>query len=406
MPKSTILALVLTGALTAACAPDAPQEFGPAEVGESPAGVASLGAHFTRGPAGRIAMSWMERRDSGAALRYSVYDEGRWRPAVTVVEDPKMFVNWADMPSVMRIDGERWIAQWLSYSADKTYSYDVVVAQSTDGGRSWGDPVKAHTDDTPTEHGFVSMHREQEGVALLWLDGRDTGGEPTDNPLDTSMTLRAAVLTPDGRRLNEQLVDDSICDCCQTDVAVSSRGPIAVYRDRTADEVRDIYLTRYVDGHWQPGERIHADNWVIPGCPVNGPSIAARDDLVVISWFSAGSGEPIVRAILSTDGGATFAPPVDIAAGHIAGYLGTAILDEYNVAISWMARGDADGNPIHVRSLAASGQLGSVHTVGTSLQPRVVPQLARAGDELVLAWSDADGDSTRIVSARVPIRAH
>lgn len=405
MPKSTIVALIVLGAFSTACAPDAPPEFGPPEAIESPAGQASLGAHFTRGPAGRIAMSWMERRDSGAVLRYSVYDEGRWQPAVTVVEDPKMFVNWADMPSVMRVDDERWIAQWLSYSADKTYSYDVVVAQSEDGGRSWGEPVKAHTDDTPTEHGFVSMHSEQEGVALLWLDGRDTGNEPTDHPLDTSMTLRAAVLTPDGHRINEQLVDDSICDCCQTDVAVSSRGPIAVYRDRTADEVRDIYLTRYVDGQWQPGERIHADNWVIPGCPVNGPSIAATGDLVVISWFSAAGDNPIVRAILSTDGGTTFSAPVDIASGRIAGYLGTAILGEHAVAISWMARGDADGNPIHVRSLSAAGALGAVHTVGTSLQPRVVPQLGRAGDELVLAWSDADGDSTRIVSARVPIRA-
>ena len=72
-----------------------------------------------------------------------------------------------------------------------------------------------------------------------------------------------------GGRVGEAVIDSSTCDCCQTDVAVSANGPIAVYRDRTHDEIRDIFVTRFEDGSWQPGERLHADNWEIPGCPVH-----------------------------------------------------------------------------------------------------------------------------------------
>ena len=48
-----------------------------------------------------------------------------------------MFVNWADLPSVQHVNQDHWLAHWLRYSADKTYSYDVVVSQSFDGGESW-----------------------------------------------------------------------------------------------------------------------------------------------------------------------------------------------------------------------------------------------------------------------------
>jgi hypothetical protein len=90
----------------------------------------------------------------------------------------------------MHVKDDHLIAHWLRYSADKTYSYDVVVSQSVNAGETWSEAVTAHSDGTPTEHGFVSMYPDVDGVGLLWLDGRDTANEPAENVLDTSMTLR------------------------------------------------------------------------------------------------------------------------------------------------------------------------------------------------------------------------
>ena len=281
-----------------------------------------------------------------------------------------------------------------------TYSWRF----SDDSGASWGDPARPHTDGTPTEHGFVSI-RDHEGTpALLWLDGRKTGEERiVDDPKATSMTLRAAAIAPDGSLSDEQLVDSIVCDCCQTDVAISTDGPIAVYRDRTVEEIRDIYVTRFVDGAWEQGVAIRDDGWKIPGCPVNGPSIDAAGDLVAIAWFSAANDVPIVRVALSTNSGKTFKEPLEIATRNTSGHVGIAIIDGHSAAVSWVEKDKRGTNAINVRTVTTSGSLGPVLTIGRSNLLRIYPQLIRADDKLLLAWTDEIGDATEVVSVMVPI---
>jgi len=394
--------LTLAVSITA-CTPAEKGIFGEPELLSTPATGKVTGPRLSEGADGGLVLSWMESGDSGTDLKFAPYEDGGFADASLVVTEPRMFVNWADVPSVLHVSEEHWLAHWLRYSADKTYSYDVVVSQSFDGGESWGEPVTAHTDGTPTEHGFVSLHRDPEGVALLWLDGRDTANEASENVLDTSMTLRSAVITPDGDRLHEQLVDDSVCDCCQTDVAISTSGPVGVYRDRTADEIRDIYVTRFVDGAWQAGVPLHADNWNIPGCPVNGPSIVAQDNNVAGAWFTAADEKPSVRVVFSNDGGATFGDPVEIASGRLAGFVGLAILDEDAMAISWVSRNESGSNAINIRRVTTDGQMDPVRTVATTQQLRVFPQLAFHDENLVLAWTDEINETRQMHVAQIPV---
>jgi hypothetical protein len=397
----SVFCLAATAVLIA-CAKSGAPDFGvPVDVAVA-ASETVVGPRFSSGPGGELVLSWMERGDSGGTLTYATYQDGRFATPAAVVSDQRMFVNWADLPSVMPVKGDHWIAHWLRYSADKTYSYDVVVAQSFDRGTTWGEPVIAHTDGTPTEHGFVSMYGERDGIALLWLDGRDTAKETGNNPLDTSMTLRSAVVTPRGERIREQQVDDSVCDCCQTDVAVSSRGPIAVYRDRTAGEIRDIYVTRNVNGQWEPGTRLYEDDWEIAGCPVNGPSIVADGDFVAVAWFSAANNKPVARVTFSHDGGATFGQAIEIASGRIAGYVDLALLDEETAAVSWVGRDSSGSNSINVRRIAVDGSAGPVHVAAQTKQLRVVPQLAYRDDNLIVAWTDEIDEVRNLRVARIP----
>ena len=392
--NSTVLCLVIVTVLGACTRAENPV-FGAPTVVATPAGGEVAGPRFATGFDGQLVLSWMEPAKSGATLRYSALLDGEFQPAVDVVTDAQMFVNWADLPSVTPLTPDRWIAHWLRYSAAKTYSYDVVVSQSHDGGATWDEPLTAHADGTPTEHGFVSIVPGPDGASLLWLDGRNTP--------DSAMTLRSAVITPDGQRARRQEVDDSVCDCCQTDVAVAAAGPVAVYRDRTSDEVRDIYITRFRDGLWQTGERLYADNWEIAGCPVNGPSIVANGDQVAVAWFSAANDKPVVRVIRSADSGVSFADPVEIASGAIQGYVGLAALEHDSLAVSWVAQGDAGDNVLQVRSVSASGKPGPVLEVATIHQLRVFPQLAFVDGHLWLAWTDDDENRGRLVAARVPV---
>src|SRR5690606_11989065 len=180
-----------------------------------------------------------------------------------------------------------------------TYAYDVMVSRSRDGGATWSPPVRPHSDDTPTEHGFVSMFpvdgAAADDLGIVWLDGRNFAGSD-DAPATNEMTVRYAVMhngipgrlagdaaasTPAQSAGSEVVLDDRACDCCQTAVAMTSRGPLIAYRDRSQDEIRDISVTRFIDGAWTEPRTLHEDNWQIDACPVNGPQADAVGDDVV-----------------------------------------------------------------------------------------------------------------------------
>ncbi len=393
--------------LLAACsAPDAPDETRINTL-PVPAGPDAAGPRLSGGAGRALVLSWMEPDENGTTLWYSVLGDTGWQEPQAVVSGKDMFVNWADLPSVTALDRDHWVAHWLEMAGPLTYSYHVVMAQSFDGGNSWSDPVKPHTDGTPTEHGFVSVYPHDGMVAAIWLDGRNTGGDHgsdhSSGPGDSGMTLRGAVIDADNRLHDEQEIDGLICDCCQTDVALTAGGPVAVYRDRTPGEIRDIYVTRYIEGRWQPGVPLYVDNWQIAGCPVNGPAISARASDVVAAWFSVPDESPAVQVRFSSDSAATFGPAVALATDGALGHVDTVLLDDGSAVVSWL-QADAGGRgKLVLRRVEPGGAMGPVITVAGNAPARSVPQLAAAGRDLVLVWTEAQGDAKRLVSARLPI---
>lgn len=360
-----------------------------------PAGKPAIGPRLAMGAGNVVTLSWMERQENTSLLRFSYFANGDWQPAVEAVSDAKMFVNWADMPAVQPIGPNALLAHWLSYTADGTYSYQVLTAHSTDSGLTWSTPVSPHDDGTPTEHGFVSTFPAVGGTGMVWLDGRHTP--------DDGMTLRGATIAPEGSVSNEAVLDDLVCDCCQTDVAISSAGPVVVYRNRTEDEVRDIYLARQINGQWQPGAAVANDGWVISGCPVNGPAVDAIDDLVAVAWFTAADNKPLVKTVFSKDAGKSLSEPVLISSNAPLGRVGIAAIDRHSFVISWLEKEKNGDYAIKIRGLTSDGKVGLVYTVGRTGLARAVPQLLRTGDELLLAWTDEIGGLSKVVSVRVPI---
>jgi hypothetical protein len=93
--------------------------------------------------------------------------------AKVVATGTDWFVNWADVPSVMRLDDGGLVGHWLQKSGSSAYAYDVKLSRSGDDGRSWSPAFTPHSDGTKTEHGFASLlQMPGAGLGLLWLDGR------------------------------------------------------------------------------------------------------------------------------------------------------------------------------------------------------------------------------------------
>lgn len=293
-------------------------------------------------PDGNLLLAWTNSQQGRRhILQFSSFDPSlaRWMHApTTIAVGNSMFVNWADTPHIMATpDGALWV-HWLQKSADAPYAYDVMVSTSRNGGARWSAPLMPHDDGTQTEHGFVSLWpQSRSALGIAWLDGRNTGGGDHDSHVGGgAMTLRAATIGPDLRVSDGAELDAMTCDCCQTGVAMTSRGPLLAYRGRTPDEIRDILVTRRDGGGWTTPARVNADDWKMPACPVNGPSIAADGEAAVVGWYTAADNVPAVKLARSTDAGDSFAEPVVLDRGEaVQGRVAVALGDGQAWAL-WM----------------------------------------------------------------------
>ena len=369
----------------------------------------SSAPHLATNVEGPMVLSWLEPNGTTTELRYSTFNGDEWAPSSLVTKGSSWFVNWADFPSVVPISKNLWAAHWLVRQPVGGFAYDVAIARSNDGGITWSDAEKPHRDGTPTEHGFASLVSYNNKVLAVWLDGREMrGGHHGSGDKDAGgMTLRSAIAAKGESFQASELVDDLVCDCCQTDVAIADSGPILVYRDRSSDEIRDIYISRLLEGHWEKGRSIFQDNWRIGGCPVNGPAIAAHKGTVIVAWYSEANSAPRVLMARSDNDGASFNTPVTIDAERPIGRVDIDVLENGDAVVSWIGKNDADGGLLLWRTVSRTGSLGPLQQI-TNISTRRnsgFPQMSRIGDRLLFAWTDVSEARPIIRTARVVIPA-
>lgn len=381
----------------------------------SPAGPDSGQPHLAVSPHGTVVLSWLEPAGDGQALRYSRLDGEAWSEPVEIARGDDWFVNWADFPSVVPVTDTVWAAHWLAKSADSTYAYDVMLTVSDDAGETWSEPFRPHTDGTPTEHGFVTIFPWQDAIGVVWLDGRNmTGGHGHDSDHGGGgMTLRSAVVSPGGELLEGKLVDGLVCDCCQTDAVVTEDGPLVVYRNRTEDEIRDIQAVRADGDGWGEPIAVHEDGWKIAGCPVNGPAVSTDGKQVDVAWFTAAE-EPEVRFARSFDGGKTFDDrmQIDLALGSPLGSpwgrVDVVTLDDGTSVVSYVDHAGPGLGRVALSEIRASGEAYRTAALLSGDEPaRQVgfPQMVRDGNDLIVAWTSAEGeDSHRVHTVRLTRR--
>ena len=369
----------------------------------SPAPAGSAQPNLCRDARGRVYLSWVEKiGDKRHALRFSVREGAEWSSARSVAEGENWFVNWADFPSLVALPDRTLVAHWLVKSAADTYAYDVNISRSTDGGKTWSKPLVPHRDGTRTEHGFVSLVPMTGGrVGAVWLDGRNmkAGGHEGHASQGGDMTLRFAAIDARGRISEEALLDGRACECCQTSAAMTRDGVVAVYRDCSAKQIRDISIVRLEKGRWTQPRTLHADNWQIDGCPVNGPSISARGRRAAVAWFTAANDAPRVNLVFSNDAGATFGNAIRIDDGSPMGRVEVAMLADGSALVVWVER-TAKGAEIRARRVKADGSRDEAMIVAESHAARAsgFPQVVAAGDEIFFAWTEAGSTSTGTTS--------
>ena len=361
-----------------------------------PAGPDSLAPALAELDEGRVVLTWLERTDDGHVLKFSLFEGDEFGSVGTIAEGEGWFANWADTPGMFVMPDGRWLAHWLVSSGPSVYAYDVVMSVSEDQGASWSQSFSPHDDGTPTEHGFVSYYPAgPDAAGVVWLDGRETldaqgqGGDGHHHHgHGGAMTLRTARVGGAGEISDPTLLDEQVCDCCQTAAAMTDAGPLVIYRGRTDEELRDIWKVRATDNGWSDPEILFKDGWQIGGCPVNGPALIARESVAVAAWFTMAENRPKVSLALSDNAGRDFGEPRDFSMDAAMGRVDLAWLED-DFVMSWMAQGGS-GAQLHLARFDArggklgTGQMGGLAAERISGFPRIQ---AVADGRLLVVWT-------------------
>lgn len=357
-----------------------------------------------------VLLSWIERSGDLATMRFAERTASGWSTPRTIASGRDWFVNWADVPSALRLPSGAIVAHWLQKSGPSTYAYDVRLSHSTDDGQTWSPSYLPHSDGTQTEHGFASLFPMGDGFGLVWLDGRamkaggDHGGEHDGGG---AMSVRFGQFDKHFKQVAETAVDTRVCECCPTAAAVTAEGVIAAYRDRSTEEIRDNYVARFVNGQWTTPRPVFNDNWKIAACPVNGPALAANGRTVAMTWFTVKQEQGHAYLAFSDDAGATFGSPIRVDDGGSLGRVDVDLLPDGAVLATWIEFADQRAQ-FRARRIDRNGTRSAPVTISGIAGNRSsgYPRAAVANGEVVFAWTESvdggKGLQVRTAVARIP----
>jgi hypothetical protein len=383
-----VLAAIAVGCSSPPAAPPPPAAPIPWELSIIPGslgtGATSMGPQLTPSPAG-VVLSWMEQQDATFTLRFAEWS-GQWTPARTVTSGTDWFVSGVDPPTVLRLRDRSLAAAWYKAVDLATEAYDTLMATSRDDGKTWSRVFSPHHDGTKSQHGFASLFEwpaaQGGGLGMVWLDGR----------AGADMSLHTARFDGAWKQIDESALNPRVCECCPTSVAAAAGGPVVAFRDRSPQEVRDIHVLRRNGAAWAPPVAVFANHWQVDSCPVNGPAIAASGDRVAVAWFEAPDDDGHAYVAFSSDGGGTFGKPVRVDDSASLGHVGVTLLDDGAAAVTWLEFDN--GSRFRVRRVEPSGTRSIARHVagGDGRYVSGIPRIARAGNQLLFAWAETQGE--------------
>lgn len=270
-----------------------------AQQAHAPASPLAIGA--TLDSTGRV---WIARMEDQRLVVTRSDDDGRHfiAPVAATTAMESVTANAENRPKInVGADGIVHLS-WTQNSGRKM-TWRIRHARSTDGGRSYSEPVVLND-----ERQIISHHHDAlagdgaGGVAVVWLDARGRDGKTAKGSPQTQVGIYAAVSTDGGASFgrNRKIADHS-CQCCRTGLTWTTNGPVAFWRHVFGKNIRDFAIADLNGG---PVRRVTDDEWEIDGCPHHGGGIAAgARGKLHITWFTNGKKrQGIFYRRIGTDG--------------------------------------------------------------------------------------------------------
>jgi hypothetical protein len=279
----------------------------------------------------------------------------------------------------------------------------IVQSRSDDGGRTFSNATAIPGGDAEGARGWEAVAAARGIVHAVWLDHREMAahdGHMSHMSPDRSRLYFASV---DGS-LAPRALTNAVCYCCKTALAVGADGAIyTAWRHVYPGNVRDIAMTVSRDGGrtFAAPVRISEDNWILDGCPDDGPAIAvdagSRVHVVWPTLVRDGSGEPTIALFYaSSRDGKRFSPRQRLPTEGLPHHPQIALRPDGSPVLAWDEVKDGIRKAV---AAAASVDSKGVATFMREAIPQrstsLYPVVTTTTDGVVVAWtSGGASDST------------
>ena len=334
-----------------------------------------------------------------------------------------------EQPPRVAVRGTTVTVVWTTKAAAGTR---LVQSRSTDGGLTYSKATMVPGADAAGNRGWENAVADRSGrVYAVWLDHRelaqqdgavaashhqhggaaapraDAGSKPDGVAMAQRSKLYVASL--DGAIAPRPLTG-GVCYCCKTALATAADGSVfAAWRHVYPGNIRDIAFTSSRDGGrtFSAPLRVSEDQWVLEGCPDDGPAMAVdAKNRVHIVWptliTEKNADEPTIALFyaMSSDG-RRFTPRKRLPTEGMPHHPQIAIGPDGSLTIAWDegANGKRRAAIAQTSADAAAASPMIRTLVGDAA---VYPVVAATAGATVVAWTSGASTASTIQVRRVP----
>lgn len=177
---------------------------------------------------------------------------------------------------------------------------DLRFMKTLDNGKNWTEAKSViQNRNLEASQSFSGICQLGDGeIGVAWLDtyqNEDTKSRPV---MFSKTNGKEGFTKP-------ILLDEMACECCRVAVVGDANGNISVaYRDLSSESIRDISIVNSkVHGKtFSKPTDFTGENWMVEGCPHNGPSLAKFSDFTYATWFTGGDQKGVKFAQMNHEG--------------------------------------------------------------------------------------------------------
>lgn len=316
------------------------------------------------------------------------------------------------------------VVMWTAKGAAGTR---LLSARSNDGGESFGAAAPVPGSEAGGNRGWEALAVTPESdLVAIWLDHRNVPARPAGAAANGAHQHGAAGGLPAadgveraqlsqiffanlGAPASVRAIATGVCYCCKTSLAAGTSGRIAAtWRHVYPGNVRDIALALSSDGGrtFASPVRVSQDDWVLDGCPENGPAVAIdRTHAIHVVWPTLvpgpAGGEPTMELFyaMSRDG-RRFTKRLEMPTDGVPRHPQIAVEANGTIAVAWDEQLRGSRRVVVARGAIGPGDAVRFTRESVSEEAGAYPAIASLADAAVVAWTAGAAGETVLRVAR------